>query len=804
MKKIQYLITPPTLLFLSISSAFATSDFWKSDLNENLTNITKRIGVDNFTKATQGKPWPGVGQNGEAPGTSPLYYARIPAMTITDDNKMVVMFDLRWNQASDQGRIDPGVAVSSDGGHTWEKKTAWTFNGDDPLRRAMDPTIVYNPIDGSLYSLLGTWTSGKRNWNVDRVSNFNDNIWAAMVHKSTDGLTWEKSAEFSKSSNAEVFSKVQKGAGNPTIGFLGGVGSGIVMRDGTIVFPIQTTHQFRNDDGSPNGTNAVIASTIMYSKDNGKTWDMPETTTPLSANDNSLENMVFEIEPGKLVMTGRGNDRWAYSSTDMGKTWQVFNPVNGFSGTTSQPTQGSSIYVTLPNGRKVLLVSKPNGNNDGWQRGNLALWMLDAKDPNNKYQVTIVRPGSGNAAGTGYSSLAYKEGNLFIAFEDDGDIKVKNLTNLIPGIEAKALEWNLPDVITEEVENIKALTHLNQGQKDKLIAKMRRANDNAIAQSIAIDKSMDKLKQDSATVDIEADKITNALPSQRKIYENLLDYINKITKTTDKTFLDYNGLAALYSNFYDNYLALRTTKLDFSKYVKTAEKFNEYNTDILYRSFDGLFAHYNSGTKHNNLSLGLNSEITDNLQAGIFFEFSNKNRSSHQFGARAQYNIDSHQISGFVRYRDVKHNNFLERNKNIDGYLNYAYRIKLDDKLSISPSVGAYISQSSRTLIDEDVAFNKRTVYAGDIGLNIAYKLGTFNTYIRPNIAFINDGATLSQSNDASNTHKIKSGNVIYTITTGLEKRFANGLAIGSNLKLQRYGSQTTETNLGLDVSYKW
>lgn len=600
-----------------------------------------------------------------------------------------------------------------------------------------------------------------------------------------------KNAEFSKFSNLDIFSKVTR-QGQPTIGFLGGVGSGIVMQDGTLVFPIQTAH------------NNGIATTIMYSKDNGKTWEMPEINNPIAPNQSSLENMVFEIEPGKLVMTGRGNSRWAYSSTDMGKSWQLFTPVNGLLPTTSQPTQGSSIYVTLPNGRKVLLISKPDGNNDSWRRGNITLWMLDAKNPAHKHKVTVIRPGSGNAAGAGYSSLAYKEGNLFVAFEDDSDISVKNLTEHIAEMEPVAVDWELKDEISVAVDNINALPYLNQAQKDELVAKMRRANDSAIAQSFVINEEMNNLKNNSEALDLLAKEVTKALPSQRAIYESALNYVKKVTTTTDTTYLDYNGIQSVYDNLYATYLALLNTNLDFSKYVKAAEKFNEYNTDILYRTFDNVFVHYDSGTKHNNLSLGLNTAITDNLRAGVFFEFRNKNRNSQQFGFRAKYETGNHQISGFVRYRGVKHNEFIERNKNIDGYLNYAYRIQLDDKLSISPSVGAYISRSSRTLIDEDVAINKRTVYAGDIGLNIAYKLGSMNAYIRPNVAFINDGATLAQSNDATNTHKIKSDNVIYAVTTGLEKRFANGFAVGSNLKLQRYGSQSTETNFGLDFSYQW
>lgn len=118
MKKPVFLLS---LLAISTSMAVHGNSFWKADLHENLTNVTKRVGVDGFTVNKEGQPWPGIGPNGEAGGTVTLPYSRIPAMTITDDNKMVVMFDLRWNTASDQNRIDPGAAISEDGGHSWKK-----------------------------------------------------------------------------------------------------------------------------------------------------------------------------------------------------------------------------------------------------------------------------------------------------------------------------------------------------------------------------------------------------------------------------------------------------------------------------------------------------------------------------------------------------------------------------------------------------------------------------------------------------------------------------------------------------------
>nr|WP_241496318.1 hypothetical protein [Pasteurella multocida] len=140
MKKPVFLLS---LLALSTSMAVHGNSFWKADLHENLTNVTKRVGVDGFTVNKEGQPWPGIGPNGEAGGAVTLPYSRIPAMTITDDNKMVVMFDLRWKTASDQNRIDPGAAISEDGGHSWKRITAWNFNDSKNFFASCDgPDII--------------------------------------------------------------------------------------------------------------------------------------------------------------------------------------------------------------------------------------------------------------------------------------------------------------------------------------------------------------------------------------------------------------------------------------------------------------------------------------------------------------------------------------------------------------------------------------------------------------------------------------------------------------------------------------
>lgn len=174
-------------------------------------------------------------------------------------------------------------------------------------------------------------------------------------------------------------------------------------------------------------------------------------------------------------------------------------------------------------------------------------------------------------------------------------------------MEAKAIEWGLPDELTPALDKINALPYLNKAQKETLVEKMRRANDTAIAQSFVINKEMYNLKNNSDELDKLAKNITKALPSQQNIYQRALAYVNKVTNTADTTYLNYNGIMDTYANLYESYLALNT-KLDFTRYIQKARKFNEYNTDILYRSFDNFFAHYDTGVKHNNLSLGLNTK----------------------------------------------------------------------------------------------------------------------------------------------------------------------------------------------------
>jgi len=159
-------------------------------------------------------------------------------------------------------------------------------------------------------------------------------------------------------------------------------GRGIVLEDGTLVFPTQG----RDEDGLP-------FSNITYSIDNGKTW---ETSNP--ASHNTTECSVVELEIGKLMLNVRDNrnrndksetnGRGIFITTNLGATWQehetshhaLIEPVcmAGLHKHTYM-SQGKRKHVLLfsnPNSKfqrinQTIKISHDNGNT--WPEEN---WML--------------------------------------------------------------------------------------------------------------------------------------------------------------------------------------------------------------------------------------------------------------------------------------------------------------------------------------------------------------------------------------------------------------------------------------------
>ncbi|RNC54157.1 surface protein-2 [Trypanosoma cruzi] len=89
--------------------------------------------------------------------------------------------------------------------------------------------------------------------------------------------------------------------------FLGGGGSGIVMGNGTLVFPLTATDE-----------NDKVVSLITYSTDDGQKWEIPEGVSSAACH----SPRITEWEEGTLLMVTYCEDgRKVFESLDMGKTW---------------------------------------------------------------------------------------------------------------------------------------------------------------------------------------------------------------------------------------------------------------------------------------------------------------------------------------------------------------------------------------------------------------------------------------------------------------------------------------------------
>lgn len=340
-------------------------------------------------------------------------YFRIPSMQILKDGTMLAFSDIRYNGANDHGYIDIGCARSTDGGKTWDYQIAMKNDRiNSTYSRVMDSTTVVTNT-GRIILIAGSWNTNG-NWASGTTSLRKD--WSVqMVYSDDNGLTWSNKIDLT-TNTARI-----KNQPSNTIGWLGGVGSGIIMPDGTIVMPIQIALR-------ENNTNNYYSS-IIYSKDNGETWTMGNKVP----NSRTSENMVIELD-GALIMSARYDStgyRAAYISHDLGATWKIYEPLNEKISTGSGAgCQGSFIKITTSNGHRIGLISAPKNTKGGYIRDNITVYMIDFDDLSKGVkELCVPYPNDGNKSGGGYSCLTFENEKLSILYEADGSIEYKDLTS---------------------------------------------------------------------------------------------------------------------------------------------------------------------------------------------------------------------------------------------------------------------------------------------------------------------------------------------------------------------------------------
>ena len=265
-------------------------------------------------------------------GDNSIHTSRIPGLIKTLNGTLIAVYDARYKNSRDlQGDIDICCQRSTDGGKSWGpviKVLDMGCFGNLPQKYngVSDASILCNKNTGQII-VAATWMhgviekqSGKWVENLNEDSTVWNHQWAKngtlpgfdLKHSSQlilsksldDGITWSKPENITTQVKNPNWSLQTIAPGN-----------GIIMSDGTMVFPAQG----RDETGRP-------YSNIIFSKDNGITW---KASNP--AWYNTTECAVVERLNGDLMLNIRDNanykddsdrnGRRVCISSDMGKTW---------------------------------------------------------------------------------------------------------------------------------------------------------------------------------------------------------------------------------------------------------------------------------------------------------------------------------------------------------------------------------------------------------------------------------------------------------------------------------------------------
>ena len=357
-----------------------------------------------------------------AAGQDQVNTYRIPGLATTNKGTLIAVYDVRNLGSGDlQGDIDVGMSRSTDGGQTWSAMKRVLDMGDynglpQEQNGVGDPAVLVDQTNNTIW-VAGLWVNGipgKTAWGSSQPGLKPGVTGQFVLAKSEDdGVTWSQPINITEQCKKPEWNL-----------FFQGPGKGITMKDGTLVFPAQ----YKDAQAMP-------FSTIIYSKDHGKTWSVGD-----GAKSNTTEAQVVELSDGSLMLNMRDNrnvtekgdlnGRAVAITKDLGHSWTVHSSSN--SALPESNCMASLISAkVLINGiyKDVLFFSNPNTKS-----GRAQMTVKASLDQGVTWPVEY-QTGLNSADSFGYSCLTMvNESTIGILFEGTKDlyfqeIKVVELLN---------------------------------------------------------------------------------------------------------------------------------------------------------------------------------------------------------------------------------------------------------------------------------------------------------------------------------------------------------------------------------------
>ncbi|RNC40213.1 putative trans-sialidase, partial [Trypanosoma cruzi] len=254
---------------------------------------------------------------------------------------------------------------------------------------------------------------------------------------------------------------------------IGGGGSGLKMKDDTILFPVEGTK--KEGDAEEDGK---TVSLIIYSSSTSESWKLSNEVPADGCSDPSV--VEWEKDKKLMMMTAFGDGRRrVYESGDKGESWtEALGTLSRVWGNKhGEKAKGvRSGFITakidgVDDKRNVMLVTLPvyskEADTGGAQKGKLHLWLTD------NTHIVDIGPvsGEGDEEDVAASSLLYRSGKdgknkqeLIALYEKKGDEK-ETSTGMVSVLLTAQLE-RVKEVLTTWNEVDKRVSQLCPSESD--------------------------------------------------------------------------------------------------------------------------------------------------------------------------------------------------------------------------------------------------------------------------------------------------------------------------------------------------
>lgn len=272
-----------------------------------------------------------------ASGEAGYFCFRIPAIIKTVEGTLLAFAEGRKNNCGDEGDIDLVVKRSTDKGKTWSAlKIVWSDNDNT----CGNPAPVVDQQTGKIH-LLMTWNLGSDAIGTINNGTSRDTRRVYKTNSTDDGNTWAPVVEITSSVKRTGWGWYATGPCH-----------GMQIKQGThagrLVIPC---------DYIEVGAGRKGYSHVIYSDDNGDSWQIGGVTPIVSVNPN--ESTVAELSNGDLMLNMRvannNNLRMKSTSSDGGISWTTPAPAL----TLVDPVCQGSLIDTKVNGQHTLFFSNP-------------------------------------------------------------------------------------------------------------------------------------------------------------------------------------------------------------------------------------------------------------------------------------------------------------------------------------------------------------------------------------------------------------------------------------------------------------